>query len=315
MDLGCNADELLDLEESTLLHNRDVEDICTNLGSIDMSQDLFAIRYDEVNNNVTVSDSGKNCQDADEIVNQRCRDIIDRLEIEVIYTQDRDGDNLLHIAIICYNLLSIIIIEKAATPRWISFANKLFQTPLHLAVLTRQDAIVKKLLTSGADVMARDKDGHTPFHIACRDGLYEIAREFMATIRNRERVHSLDNYEFMNENMLQSLYQVLNYEGYTCLHLAATNRHLKIISLLMENSIDVNMKECKTGRSILHNACLSGDIKLVRVLLKHRPCNINARAYDGLTPFDLARAREHDEVCLVLAAAGARYGTDEIDSD
>jgi ankyrin repeat protein len=75
------------------------------------------------------------------------------------------------------------------------------------------------------------------------------------------------------------------------------------------------MKECKAGRTVLHNACQNGNITLVKLLLKQRNCDINARAYDGSTPFDLARARDRDTICVTLAAAGAKYGDDNSDSD
>lgn len=48
--------------------------------------------------------------------------------------------------------------------------NLLFQTPLHLAVITHQIYLVKKLIEGGADVNLMDRHGQTALHLACQDG-------------------------------------------------------------------------------------------------------------------------------------------------
>lgn len=45
-----------------------------------------------------------------------------------------------------------------------------FQTPLHLAVITHQTYIVRKLIEGGADVNLMDRHGQTALHLACQDG-------------------------------------------------------------------------------------------------------------------------------------------------
>ncbi|XP_060579523.1 NF-kappa-B inhibitor alpha-like [Ruditapes philippinarum] len=230
-----------------------------------------------------------------------------------IYLRDKDGDTLLHTAIILREVtLAMMFIGKAPSNTWLSFTNVLFQTPLHLSVLTDQPEVTRRLIVAGAEVDKRDKDGNTALHIACRQGQYKNVQNLLEPVRYHEIKQN--PYDIPYQTIPQDV-SIKNYEGFTCLHLAASNGHLDIVSMLLDKDIDVNLKEGKTGRTILHNACLTGDLNLVKLLLRHRSCNINARAFDESTPFDLARIRGHEDICLVLAAAGAGYGEDLTDSD
>ena len=70
----------------------------------------------------------------------------------------------------------------------------------------------------------------------------------------------------------------------------------------------INSKDLKTGRTILHSACVDGNINLVKLLLQKSECELNAKTYDGHYPFDLARVRGNFDIIRELAVAGAQYG-------
>lgn len=288
---GTHADEP---EVKTYL-----EEICCKLDSVEMDDHETATKENGVENGwnhyrrPAVDDTG--------------------FSTSAIYARDRDGDTMLHTAIILQEFwLAMYFISKASSVTLLSLQNLLFQTPLHLATLTNQPDVVRRLVVGGAKLESRDKDGNTALHIACRDGLVKIVNYLLEPVKYQETMQNsyLLPYQTIPQDMT-----IANYEGLSCLHLAAMNRRLDIVEILMKKDIDVNLKDGKTGRTILHNACLSGDIKLVRLLLSHKSCNINARAYDESTPFDLARARAHEDVCIALAAAGARYGDEYSDSE
>ena len=220
------------------------------------------------------------------------------------FVADEEGDTALHVAIVCGRAdLALAIINMAPFSCCLSMPNVLFQTPLHLAVVTRQPEVVRGLVTSGACLYSQDSLGNTPLHIASKDGLTEIVRilteHFSQIQSNTGRPHEI--------------LDLRNYEGFTCLHVATYCGHVDIVQMLATAGAAVNVGERKTGRTALHIACLSGNIHLVRVYLTCRTCDFNARAYDGLTPFDLARARGHEEACTALAAHGARTGDDDTD--
>jgi hypothetical protein len=276
---------------------RNINNLCEQLDSIEMIDDCPLERFNEPQS--FGGNHGKH--------------IAAHIDASRIYLRDQDGDTLLHTAIIIHEVaLAMMFISKAPSNTWLSFTNVLFQTPLHLSVLTNQPEVTRRLIVAGAEVDKRDKDGNTALHIACRQGQYKNVQNLLEPVRYHETKQN--SYEIPYQTIPQDI-SIKNYEGITCLHLAASHGHLDIVSMLLDKDIDVNLKEGKTGRTILHNACLTGDLNLVKLLLRHRSCNINARAFDGSTPFDLARIRGHEDICLVLAAAGAGYGEDLTDSD
>ncbi len=48
--------------------------------------------------------------------------------------------------------------------------------PLHYAALENDVALLRRLLSEGADVNARDRRGFTPLHFACQQGAAEAVR-------------------------------------------------------------------------------------------------------------------------------------------
>ncbi|XP_052277597.1 NF-kappa-B inhibitor cactus-like isoform X2 [Dreissena polymorpha] len=246
------------------------------------------------------------------ISNVRCAQDV-ACNSEDLFVKDEDGDTALHLAIILeYLLLVSKIIQMAPTYTYLSMRNKLFQTPLHLAVIMNQKHIVRKLVCAGADVTAVDRNGNTPLHIACRDGLYEIARYLLEPVRYSEI--QCNPYDIPYQKIPQD-FDIANYDGLTCLHLAVMNGHMDILQLLIERDVDLNMIERKAGTTVLHMACISGDVKLVRTLMSVRACNMDARTYSGYTTLDLALCYHQDGVYTILAAAGAKPGAESMDSD
>lgn len=53
------------------------------------------------------------------------------------------------------------------------------QTPLHLAVITGQPALVKLLLSHGASPMVLDRNGQTALHLACEHGCLRCLQEML----------------------------------------------------------------------------------------------------------------------------------------
>ena len=54
------------------------------------------------------------------------------------------------------------------------------QSPLHLAVLTRQHKVIQYLLKASANPLVCDRNGDTPLHVACHTGFTNGANVFLS---------------------------------------------------------------------------------------------------------------------------------------
>ncbi|XP_041366095.1 NF-kappa-B inhibitor alpha-like [Gigantopelta aegis] len=221
-----------------------------------------------------------------------------------MFEADEDGDTILHVAVIQEDVkLCEWLTRLTCGSRWLNLANQAAQTPLHLAVITRQADIVKVLTNAGASRDVRDSNGNTPLHIACRDSFHEIVDTLLL---------KKDTYTEKGNN-IQNL-EIRNYNGHTCLHMAAQSSDLYTIDQLLRHGADINSRDAKSGRSILHYAADTGNRILVEYLLQHERQDINSVTYAGMSALGLANGRGLFEIVDILRKHGA-FWEDVIDTD
>jgi NF-kappa-B inhibitor alpha len=228
-------------------------------------------------------------------------------EIAAIFTQDEDGDTQLHIAIIQgmkFELMAKQMINMVPESDFLNISNNLLQTPLHVAVLTKQPSLVRHLVAMGAALDARDRNGNTPLHLACREGLLECVKSLTTPFSLEER-SSMSAWALM-QNIPQDG-NIKNYDGETCLHMAELHHHMPVLGhLVSQVRFDVNMKDGRSGRTVLHYAIDMGLVDMVLDLLRYN-CDVNARTFDGTTPLQLAYGRGQDQAVQLLLSSGADY--------
>ena len=81
------------------------------------------------------------------------------------------------------------VIDSCPSCSLLNIQNDLGQTTLHLAVLTGQHDLVRKLVVHGAALDIRDHHGDTPLHLACRQGLLDCVIALTRPLRRQEMVH------------------------------------------------------------------------------------------------------------------------------
>ena len=234
------------------------------------------------------------------------------IECDKITQQDRDGDCILFISIICARRdLSIALVNLLCSSSYLQVTNKLFQTALHLATIIGDHVIVRRLMVGGIEVERKDRHGDTALHIACDRGFLKIARELLKPISHSEVV--VNKYKAPFRRIPQNL-ELRNNDGLTCLHVAAKRKDLAIIELLLSKNADVNAKRMKDGKTILHYFCEIGEHELVRWLLKRDSVDFNARTYSGTTAADIAKGRGHSFIVSLLLYAGANHNSQSVGS-
>ncbi|XP_033016273.1 nuclear factor NF-kappa-B p105 subunit isoform X1 [Lacerta agilis] len=205
--------------------------------------------------------------------------------------QDENGDNVLHLAIIhlhkelVRNLLDVVADLNADDV--LNVRNDLYQTPLHLAVITKQAGVVKDLLRAGADVSLLDRYGNSVLHLAAKQG--------------DEKVLSM----LLSHKETSLMRDLPNGEGLAVIHLAVMANSVSCLRLLIAAGADVNAQEQKSGRTALHLAVEQGNISLAGCLLLEGDAFVDSTTYDGTTPLHIAAGRGSTKMTALLKAAGA----------
>ncbi|MCC7372674.1 MAG: ankyrin repeat domain-containing protein [Chloroflexi bacterium] len=142
------------------------------------------------------------------------------------------------------------------------------------AVVAKDEAGVRSALAAGADVNERFplvngfNDGHTPLHVASRDGTPEIVALLLAA--------------GADVNAVEPCFQAVP------LHKAVYNGHADIARLLAAHpGINLDFQGGTNGYTGLHDALWHGYADCAQVLVD-AGARLDLRGHDGKTPLDLA---------------------------
>lgn len=232
-----------------------------------------------------------------------------------IFTKDEDGDTQLHMAIIHgHSSIAMEMIDLAPDHEYLNIKNDLHQTPLHLAVCTRQAHVTRKLVSRGVQVDLRDRHGNTALHIACQNGDRDCVKALTRPISHQELRES--PYTFPFQRIPQDP-EIKNYEGETCLHLAAKGAHLEVLAHLISRQFgsDINARDGRSGRTALHHAVEDRNLQTLALFLRLSNVDVNVRTFDGSTSLKLALGRGYQDIAQALVMRGARDLPVNADSD
>ncbi|XP_058790152.1 NF-kappa-B inhibitor cactus-like [Phymastichus coffea] len=217
---------------------------------------------------------------------------------QLYYTQNEDGDTLLHVAIIQgFIEASLSLISISPHPCLLDILNDDIQTALHLAVMTNQPEIVRKLVLAGADISIRNHQGNTALHLACISGDLACTKALTEPYAENKR-----NFSSKKLSLPQIL-ELRNYNGQTCVHIAASKDQLHLVRILIDAGADLEAQEYLAGRTALHLALEYGCGNVVSFLIRECRLSFDAVTYAGYTAYDIASCIDES-----LAKELVRYG-------
>jgi ankyrin repeat protein len=209
-------------------------------------------------------------------------------EAHLAILPDEDGDTPLHLSIIHENVRLTQHLVKLIVGVYMNLdiANNMRQTPLHLAIITRQPHIVQMLVQAGASVNFPDRKGNTALHLAA-------ARRDMQVLQILARATSP-----------VPDFNCKNFAGLAPVHLATRESSIDVLKFLFQTGANKNAMDACSGRTPLHYAVEAENFILVNFLLESG-CNVNSATFSGNTPLHIAAGRRLKEIVALLMAYGA----------
>uniref|UniRef100_A0A8K9WR07 RHD domain-containing protein n=1 Tax=Oncorhynchus mykiss TaxID=8022 RepID=A0A8K9WR07_ONCMY len=205
--------------------------------------------------------------------------------------QDENGDTGLHLGVIHSQTDAVRSLAQvlSALPgeEVLNMRNDLYQTPLHLAVITQQKEAAEALVLAGADVTLSDRHGNTALHLATQQkegGMVGFL------LRHREVVELVD---------------LPNTAGFCSLHLAVLANSLCSLRDLLVSGGNVEGQERSCGRTALHLATELDNVSLAGCLLLEGNADVDCCTYNGSSPLHIAAGRGSVKLTALLMAAGA----------
>nr|XP_012215094.1 PREDICTED: uncharacterized protein LOC105667707 [Linepithema humile] len=153
-------------------------------------------------------------------------------------------------------------------------------TPLHLCAFRNCLDGVKYLTEQGASIDTKSK--HTPFHYAAFGDAVDVTRYFLQRGISQESPHDSEE---------------------TVLHVAARTKALRVLSLLVPNSKELDRLD-QDGYAAIHHAIDGGDPICLSILLK-AGCQVDLRTAKNDTALHLAAEAGLADNLMLLVKANA----------
>ncbi len=235
---------------------------------------------------------------------------------------DEQGFTQLHRAAMGGRLEEVSsLIEDGAD---VNVPHKTFQgTPLQYAASGGKKDVAELLIESGAVVDSVDSFGRTPLMWAASSGQTEMAKLLLkhkADVKAETQTGwTAFRYAVQSEKAdLVKLFQgkvsfdLLDKEGFSAVHRAASGGHVKAVETLLEAGADVNVRQETYQGTPLQYAANEGHAEVAKILLKGK-AKIDAVDTFGRTPLMWAAMAGKKDVAEVLlskdADVNAKTGT------
>ena len=223
-------------------------------------------------------------------------------EASGLYETDKDGNLPLLTAFYSGNRnIASMLISKMYSLR-----DKNGNTPLHLVTVMEDISLVQFIGKNKCDATAVNNDGDTALHLACRTNNSKLIKAVLNLNRDAQIVSNINGDTPVHVTCRLGNQVLLNLqksdltrrELKSLIHVASENNHTHIVTILMDNNIDINVQD-KNGDTPLHVVCRGGHISTC-ILLLMKECDINIQNANGDTPLHLACQSGAWQICEQL---------------
>ncbi|MHC4536193.1 MAG: ankyrin repeat domain-containing protein [Planctomycetota bacterium] len=178
---------------------------------------------------------------------------------------------------------------------------------LHEAAAGGDIEDVKVLISEGADVNARDRQGLTPALIAldsCELAVVDLLVEKGADITTPHLAAYTGDLRGIKSLLVEKDGPMDSLEGLTLLHAAAGGGHMNVVEYLIAKGFEATATTEDNKTTPLHLAAASGHEEVAELLID-KGANVNAKDGRGCAPLHLAAQYGDIEVAQVLLVEGA----------
>jgi ankyrin repeat protein len=139
------------------------------------------------------------------------------------------------------------------------------ETPLHWACVKGHVQVFKELLEHGADGDAKDNEESTPLHCACANGRVAVVNELLSPTDSNGTSTSILG---KRKSRAGANIEAKTNQGNTPLHFASGQGHLVVVKALLSGGADILAANI-AGRLPIHIAVDKGKSKVAKCLLQH----------------------------------------------
>lgn len=179
--------------------------------------------------------------------------------------QDAAQRTLVHWALMCNETRDVFV--KLVDSKNVNIANKMGNTPLHLAVLLNRPDVIDDLIKKGADVNKFNQANMTPLMLAIEQGHLHLVQYLLESSKANKKILDVN---------------LANKKGMTPLHLAATQGSDAIFNYLLRQQAtivvtDGNLCDCTPNNITNSDGCTPllvaakhGSLNIVKSILDKR---------------------------------------------
>ncbi|XP_055670927.1 CARD- and ANK-domain containing inflammasome adapter protein-like [Falco peregrinus] len=178
-------------------------------------------------------------------------------------------------------------LEKTLKDNDINALNSSRETLLHVAAANGHLTIMEYLISKGAKIDVKDKEGRTPLHRAAEKGHGDAVK---VLLRHGAFMYGSDA------------------EGKTPLHLAAQNNHSHILKMFLKEEA----RSYRNQHNFLHMAALKDESSVAKMLLK-AGASTDGKDEKGWTALSYAVSQGSENTAKVLLAAGASVDSNMVE--